>query len=411
MDLNKKLYDLMAQRDAQLAKATEAHNAGNVEEYNAAMDAVKAFNGQIDTEKDYIAEMQRYADEEMEKKGVSAEGKEKMAERGAMLAKGGRVQFSADEIRQAIKSTTLATTTIAKPTEVGGIHAGTNVISSIIDQVRVVDLSGCGQILEAYEVADMDAQAGAVATLAGNARTASDPTFAYAAIKPFEVDVTSYVDRNLSRLTPLQYEATIRSMIMRSMRRKVCGLITNGDGQVSPDMFGVKNATNAAGSAIYDTLEVTSATLDADTLMDLVFAYGGNDELGSNARLYLAKEDLKAIGKLRGTNEKKNLFTITPDGNGNTGMISDGAVFIPYTIDSSCTALSTATRHATNDIQTMFYGDPQNYELGLFGGMTVRVSEDYKAAERMNTILGDCMVGGNLVVHKGMVVLTLAHGT
>ena len=48
-----------------------------------------------------------------------------------------------------------------------------------------------------------------------------------------------------------------------------------------------------------------------------------------------------------------------------------------------------------------------NYELGLFGGYTVRVDESVKAVERMVAILGDAMVGGNLIVDKGFVVATV----
>ena len=56
----------------------------------------------------------------------------------------------------------------------------------------------------------------------------------------------------------------------------------------------------------------------------------------------------------------------------------------------------------------MLYGSPMNYLLGLFGPYSIRVDESVKAVERMYTILGDAMVGGNLVVHNGMVVGTLA---
>ena len=58
-------------------------------------------------------------------------------------------------------------------------------------------------------------------------------------------------------------------------------------------------------------------------------------------------------------------------------------------------------------VQTMAYGDPMNYELGLFGDYTVRVDESVKAVERMLTVLGDAMVGGNLIVDKGFVVATV----
>ena len=84
----------------------------------------------------------------------------------------------------------------------------------------------------------------------------------------------------------------------------------------------------------------------------------------------------------------------------------DGGVIVPYSIASNLTALS-GTTQGSAAIQTMVYGDPMNYELGLFGDYTVRVDESVKAVERMLTILGDAMVGGNLIVDKGFVVATL----
>ena len=93
-------------------------------------------------------------------------------------------------------------------------------------------------------------------------------------------------------------------------------------------------------------------------------------------------------------------------GNPNTGIIRDGGVVIPYTICSDLTSLSGAKAGAA-PIQTMCYGSPANYLLGLFGDFTVRVDESYKAQERLLTILGDAMVGGNLVANKGFVVATL----
>ena len=51
--------------------------------------------------------------------------------------------------------------------------------------------------------------------------------------------MTQYIDRNISRLTPVAYYNYIQSMAMRAMRRKVASLIVNGDGQSTPDMFGI----------------------------------------------------------------------------------------------------------------------------------------------------------------------------
>ena len=220
-----------------------------------------------------------------------------------------------------------------------------------------------------------------------------------------ELNTTSYVDRNISRLSPAGYYDKIYGMALRAMRRKACGLIANGDGQASPDMYGIKNAKNVAGSAIFASVDVTA--IDENILDELFFAYGSDDAIGQNARLYLTKADLKAIGKLR-NNDKERVFKIRYDaGNPNIGTIEDGGTVIPYTILPDLTSLSGATQSASAAIQTMLYGDPSNYELGLFGDFTVRVDESIKGEERMLTILGDAMVGGNLIVDKGFVVATL----
>mgnify|MGYP002588329426 CR=1 FL=1 len=138
-----------------------------------------------------------------------------------------------------------------------------------------------------------------------------------------------------------------------------------------------------------------------------VFIGNGSDEaIGQNARLLLNKTDLKAIGKLRNS-DKQRVFKINPaTGNPNIGTIEDGGNIVPYTIVSDLTALSASTAGSAA-IQTMLYGDPANYELGLFGDYTVRVDDSVKAVERMVTILGDAMVGGNLIVDKGFVIANL----
>lgn len=412
--MRRKLIDLKTQRTAVLEGAEALLKEGKREEYRAEMAKVAKMNEEIRDVEDLVREQDRKF---LEKAADPAEEKDKAEERGNELMKGHEVKFSPLEVAKALflprteveKSVTLATGTLAQPT-----GAGTNIrdplgngVGAIIDQVYVQDLTGMASYLEPYVISEFDASGADVATSAGTARTASsDPTFGVAKIAPYELTTTSYVDRNISRLTPANYYAKVYAMAMRAMRRDTVKMIFNGDGQsTNNDMFGIKTAKNMAGSAIYATLNVDA--VDADLLTELMFAYGGDEELGGNCRLYLNKKDLLALGKLRGTNEKRRLFDIVPDaGNPNTGTIREGGTIVPYSIASNLTALSGASQ-GSSAIQTMVYGDPMNYELGLFGPYTVRVDESVKAVERMLTILGDAMVGGNLIVDKGFVVATL----
>lgn len=408
--MRRQLIDLKTQRTALLEGAEALLKEGKREEYRAEMEKVSNMNADIKDLEQLVQEQDRQF---MEKTPDRKEEREKALERAEALQKGMDVKFSAKEtirdIYQSSKSITLATGTIVQPTGAGSNIRDPlgNVVSSIVDEVYVQDLTGMGSFLEPYVITELDAKGGKVSTNAGNARTAStDPTFGVAKISPYELNVTSYVDRNISRLSPASYYEKIRSMAMRAMRRKLSELIVNGDGQGSPDMFGIKNAKNMAGAEISKKLEL-AATVDENLLTEIFFAYGGDETLGANARLYLNKKDLLSLGKIRGTQDKKRVFEITPEGgNPNRGMIKDGGTMIPYAINSYLTALTGAGTQA----QTMVYGDPMNYEVGLFGDFSIRVDESIKGVERMLTILGDAMVGGNLIVDKGFVVVTTPAG-
>lgn len=410
--MRRKLIDLKQQRSTLLEGAEALLKEGKREEYRAEMAKVSNMNDEIKDLEDLVREQDRKF---MEKAPDPAEERDKAEERGNQLMKGLEVKFSPLEVAKALfvpkpveKAVTLATGTLAQPTGAGSTirDALGYGVGAIIDQVYVQDLTGMAAYLEPYVISEPDAQGAKVSTAAGTARTASaDPTFGVAKISPYELTTTSYVDRNIARLTPANYYAKVFNMAMKAMRRDTVKMIFNGDGQATNDMFGIKTSKNVAGANIFATLNVSA--VNEDLLTELMFAYGGDEELGGNCRLYLNKKDLQAIGKIRGTNEKRRLYDIVPDAaNPNIGTIREGGTIVPYSISKQLTALSESTAGAAA-IQAMVYGDPRNYELGLFGDYTVRVDESIKGVERMLTILGDAMVGGNLIVDKGFVVATL----
>ncbi len=407
MDVKAKLIDLAAKRDTALNQAEAALEADKKDDYASAMATVSNLNTEIQQAKDLLAEQQKKM---LEKEPTHAEALDRAGELGSKLLQGDAVSFSPiDIMRGAIRNdTTLATGTLVQPAGAGTTIRDPlgNVPSSIVDQVYVQDLTGMGSFSEPYVISEIDAKGGDVTTNAGKARTTSkDPVFGVAEIKPFELTTTSFVDRNLSRLSPALYFNKIEQMAMRAMRRSLAGLIVNGDGQAAPAMFGVKTARNKEGGSIFQSLEVSA--VDAALLDSFFFAYGSDEAIGANARLYLTKADLKAIGKLR-NNDLQRVFKIRPDGgNPNTGTIEDGGVIVPYTIVPALTSLDGNTDPGS---QTLVYGDPLNYELGLFGAYTIRVDESVKALERMIAILGDAMVGGNVIVDKGFVVGTTPAG-
>jgi len=387
-DIRRQLIDLGRQRTGFLAEMENAIEKNDPAAYDSAYQKLQNVN-------DDMARIQTVIDEQDRKFSPisGAERKDMVEDRVNDLKNKKSIQFTAAEVKTAIRDALLVGSgQIVEPVGAGStIHdpVGRG-YSSIIDQVRVMDMTGVSAWQEPYAKSGLTAYGADPAEVAGELRQESDASFGVAEIRPYEVTVTSYVDRNIERLSPASYYDKVYSMAMTALRRKISELILNGDGTASPVVFGITNAKNKAGEAIFTTLN--SGAVDVNTLDSLYFAYGDDEMVGGNARLLLAKTALADLGRLRGTNEKRRLFNISPDrGNANTGVIEDGGTIIPYTLASAIGS-------------KLAYGDPMNYLLGLFGNYTVRVDESYKAGERLMTILGDAMVGGNGIVHNGFVI-------
>ena len=227
--------------------------------------------------------------------------------------------------------------------------------------------------------------------------------------------MTSLVDRNIARLSPAAYMQKVQSMAFRALRNKIAALILLGDSENAHVMYGMQNGTNKDNASIVATIAATVANskgkVDEQLLNDLYFAYGNDYEAGGNAMLFCNKADLKALGKLRGTNEKLRLFAINPmQGQANRGTISDGGMIVPYLLDPNLTAVEGTAQAASSGADKLccVYGDPMNYLLGLFGDYTIRVDESVKAIDRVNAILGDATVGGNVIVKDGFVAAKIA---
>lgn len=351
---------------------------------NAEADALNTEEKELRSKMDLKDKIKPIADEHVE-------------DRAASFARDGRMAIPVSETR----STLLSGGKIATPTGVGGIGEPQNILSSIIDMITVEDLTGMGSYKEAFVSAWQTAGAGAEGTVANT----SDPTFKIANINPFDIDVVSYVSKQIKKQSPLLYEEKVRKGALIALKKKAVSYIVGGNGSTEP--FGIYNAADSAAAALCETYHVTSSTIDGTTLRKIVFNYGGDENVGAGAKLFLHKNDLIAFGDVRGTNEKKAVYEIIPDGsNPNIGVIKDGGLAVPYVLCSDVTALSDST-YSGADIPTMIYGNPANYKLGLFGDFEVSVSDDYKFGEGLLTVRGEVVLGGNVIADKGFLVVTL----
>ena len=282
-----------------------------------------------------------------------------------------RMVISTDKAERAL---TISSGTLVQPTKVDGINdlPGAK-ISSILDLVKVVNCAGMGS----YRVAYVDADAAAAANQVEGETVVAGTlgSYRFVDIKPESVAVIDYITKQAKKQTNLQYAARVNGQALLALRKKAVEIVTAA----------------LTASEINAGMQIT--TIAADTLRKIVLGHG-NDEcslVGGNV-LFLTKADLIAFGDVRGTNEKRALYTITPDGDGNTGTISEGGVSVRYCINSKLPGLAGSTEAAPG----MFYGNPQALELGLFSDYEVTVSKDFAIDKLMDTIVGDVELGAGV---------------
>ena len=317
-------------------------------------------------------------------------------QRADSLKNEARFAMSAEETRSVLVSSGA----LATPTEVGGISDPFSSVSSIVDMVRIEDMTGCGAYKEAYMKAWQEADAGTEGSAANN----SDPTFGFVNMKPEIINTISYVSKEIRKQTPLQYLAKVQEGANIALKKKLAAWIVEGDGV--NEIYGIVNAVDKDNDSMIQSYEM-SGDIDAKTLRNIVFEYGGDDNLfgGEGVVLILNKKDLVAFGDVRSATTLQAVYEIIPDGrNPNTGVIKDGGLSVRYCINANCAAY-VDTEATENGAPTMIVGDPKNYKVGLFGDYEVRVSEDYKFAEGMLAVRGEVSVAGNVIKGKGFVVV------
>lgn len=304
---------------------------------------------------------------------ITNESRSKLEERANNFAKTEKEAISVAETRSVLVSSGK----IATPTEVSGINDnGFAKVSSIVDLVKITDCSGMGSYKVAYEVSGAEADT----TAEGAAYHAGEPTFDFVTITPETETILSSISKQVRKQSPLNYEGKVRENALTALRRKAAAFITSKL---------VASALNTEASDI--------TTIDEKTLRGIALRYGGSEGVEGDAYLFLNKADLIKLGDVRATSGHKNaVYEITPDAsNPNTGTIKDGGLTVKYCIDSNLAE------------GTLIYGQPKNFELGLFSDYEIAVSEEFYFDKGMLAIRGDVELGGDVVVKDGFIKVTI----
>ncbi|MGG0703384.1 phage major capsid protein [Bacillus paramobilis] len=259
-----------------------------------------------------------------------------------------------------------------------------NEVSTLIDRVSSKTLKGG----ESYQQPYIKSYGEGDYTTEGNDYNTSETTFGYADITKAKVTAYSEDTEELQKLPAADYDAEVMKGITVATRKKLTREILIGTGATNR----LAGIFSAAATAIDSATDLEISAIDASTLDEIVYSYGGDEDVEDAAVLILNKLDLKAFAKLR-TSDGKKIYNVVSQGNSGT---IDG---VPFIINSACKAVSDAKTSAGQ--YNMAYGPLSNYQLTIFSDMDVQRSTDFKFKQGMIAHRGSVFAGGNVISKNG----------
>jgi HK97 family phage major capsid protein len=296
--------------------------------------------------------------------------KEKLETRGQSLKESRVIQVSSTEILLPDHtSTNLAPVPFAQ-------------VSSLVDRVNVINLNGG----ETYKKSFVKSNGIAGTTAEGQAYSETEPAFGYLTISKVKITAYTEITEELEKLPSIPYQAEVLRNINISLKKKISEQILRGAG--TTNTFTGIFSEAAVALADKPALEVEAIT--DSTLDDIVFAYGGDEEVEGGAVLILNKNDLRAFAGLK-TQEGRKVHSIDY-----VNKTIDG---IPYIINSYCKAISDSNTVAGE--YGIAYGALKNYEVPVFSPVEIGKSTDYKFKDGIISYKASVFTGGNVVGYNG----------
>ncbi len=368
------------------------------EELTALMDEAKVIGEILDEIKtrEALASAAAAAAKEENQDGAAEGNGEENETKDQVRAKSGRALK--DGKKATYKAKTLARPKNALTTASGVVmptHTSTDVsptfnnVSSLIDRVTTVPLVGGETYQRPFVKSYGD---GAGSTAEGADYNVSEPEFGYAEIVREKITAYAEEPEEMQKLPDADYDGVVEDSVTRAIKRYASRQILIGQGGNGKFRGIFYNPTKKTDDIIdRDTDITTIAAIDDATLDEIIYSFGGDEEVEDVAVLILNKKDLKKFAKLRDKQGRK-VYTIV--NHGNTGTIDE----VPYIINSACAEIGT-----TADAYCMAYGPMSNYEVAIFSDVDAQKSTEYKFKQGQIAYKASVFMGGNVVARNGFI--------
>lgn len=165
-----------------------------------------------------------------------------------------------------------------------------NNVSSLIDRVKTVPLVGGESYQRPYVKSYGD---GAGSTTEGADYNTSEPEFGYADIVREKITAYAEEPEEMQKLPDADYDGVVEDSVTRAIKRYASSQILVGEGGTGKFRGIFYNPENSANDIIDRTTDITTITAVADdTLDEIIYSFGGDEEVEDVAVLILNKKDL-----------------------------------------------------------------------------------------------------------------------
>jgi HK97 family phage major capsid protein len=407
--MNKKLEKIL--------RAKKAKRADLVKRSNESEDVkeLRSINGELQSLNDEIAELQIVTDESEEtgtidqtedrtaavnNQAAKPEERSKAGNKQYVPGEGGFTSRSTSELggndetaekekrgkllKEGRSVTVEAGNILLPERQSSTINETFNAISGLIDSVTRMPIMGGNTFKQAYEIG----YGTGGYTEEGADAVTSETVFGYATISKAKITAYNELTNEVSKLPAADYDGTVTRNTTKALRKQITREILIGDGSTE-HLTGIFSSSATALDVAKDK---SLSGITNTTLSEIVFSYGGDEDVEDMSMLILNKADLKAFSQLR-TTDGKQFHTIKTMGN--TGTI-DG---VPYIINSACKALTDIATAA--GAYCMAYGPLSAYTLAIFSDIDIQRSTDFKFKAGMICNRGEIFVGGNVTIYNG----------
>lgn len=308
---------------------------------------------------------------------------------GKALKDGKAVSYQAKTLARPMNTLTTSTGVVMPKHTSPDIAPTFNNVSSLIDRVKTVPLPGGESYQRPFVKSYGD---GAGSTAEGADYNTSEPEFGYAEIVREKITAYAEEPEEMQKLPDADYDGVVEESVVRAIKRYASRQILVGPGGTGKFRGIFFNPSKAQDDIIDRNTDITTITaIDDATLDEIIYSYGGDEEVEDVAVLILNKKDLKKFAKLRDKQGRK-VYTIV--NHGNTGTIDE----VPYIINSACGEIG-----GTADAYCMAYGPLSNYEVAIFSDIEAKKSTEYKFKQGQTAYKACVFMGGNVVAKNGFI--------